>query len=644
MKSGLERFLIAGLVVLTIPFVASAQSGTLPFPTTRGGLPAGSGVVGTGTVVVHLLSETELPVSAIPQMTLTADSDNIAAAAQFPRRTGGNDWVFTGLATGIGYELDVRVDGYEPAHETVELPDVPGGSTEVAVNLRPINQQLVFHPPGGQFVLAPRAQKEVQQGLRDLQSNKISSAQKHFQRAIALAPTNPYVNYVMGMSYVLAKEEPKAQPYLEESVSMDPNQAASLLALGTVRFNQSNYSGAVDVLNKAVKLDPGSWKAQWLLAASYLKQRDFLDARDHAEKSLVAGKGEAEGVRLVIAEAAAGMGDRAGALATVNNFLADHPNSADGLAIRKWLISLPSIQPSVPRTVAQSALTTPTFQAEVIAVPAAVPHVDLPPKPGWAPSDIDEQKPYLVNGAACSLPKVLKAAGRNAVQLVSELEEFSAVEEYQTVEIKHDENLEKPVSRNFNYMVFIEHPSAKIIQVNEFRDEGVTADQMPGELSDLGAPGLVLVFHPLLQGDFAWSCEGLGEWQHKPAWVVRFEQRSDRPNRLLNFQSATGAYPLPMKGRAWVAERGGEVLHLDTDLVAPVREINLKREHFAIDYEAVIFPKHKVTLWLPENVNAYFQYRGHYFHHYHHFSQFKLFSVNTNQKIAPPKGTGDTEN
>lgn len=49
-----------------------------------------------------------------------------------------------------------------------------------------------------------------------------------------MAPGNPYVNYAMGMSYLLAKQLTAAGRYLEESVSVDPNQVPSLLALGTV--------------------------------------------------------------------------------------------------------------------------------------------------------------------------------------------------------------------------------------------------------------------------------------------------------------------------------------------------------------------------------------------------------------------------
>jgi cytochrome c-type biogenesis protein CcmH/NrfG len=629
MKSGLNRFFATALFVLAIPSLAAAQTegaSPLPKPTGRAGVFADRF---TGVIVIYLRSENESPISGIPQITLTSETDD-TVIPEFPR-LDGKGWVFTNLPIGSTYELDIKVDGYQPAHQTVELSDMSDYRANVVVNLKPIDQQLVFHPPAGQFILAPRAQKEVQQGLRDLSSNKTSSAQKHFEKAIQLAPGNPYVNYVMGMSYILAKQEPKAQPYLEESVSLDPSQPASLLLLGTLRFDQRDYSGAIDVLNKAVKLDPSSWKSQWILAAAYLRQRDFPQARDHAEKALAAGKDNADQVKLVLAQAAVGTGDRAGALATLSSFLSDHPADSNALKLRAWLTSLPSASPIIEKAAVSNAAVhaVPVPQPQPVAAPSPSPTLDLPPKPDWAPPDIDAEKAFIVSNASCSLSKVLKAAGKSAVRFVTDLEQFSATEEYQTVEIKRDESLEKPISRSFSYMVFIEHPNAGIIRVNEFRDQGVTASDMPGELADIGAPGLVLAFHSLFQSDFTWSCEGLGDWQGKPAWVVRFEQRPDRPNRLLEFQSSEGAYPLALKGRAWVSENGGQVMRMETDLVKPVPEMRLEREHFAIDYKAVTFPKHKVTLWLPENVDVYFQYRGRYLHHYHHFTDFRLFWTGT---------------
>ena len=168
----------------------------------------------------------------------------------------------------------------------------------------------------------------------------VCSAQKHFLNAIHMAPGNPYVNYVTGMSYLLAEQLPLARPYLEESVSVDPNQVPSLLALGTLRFDEGNYSGAIDVLNKAVQLDPASWKSQWILSGSYLHQRDYQQAREHAEKALATGKEAASRVELILGEALAGLGERQRAIAAFEVFLTDYPTDPSAPKIRGWVENL----------------------------------------------------------------------------------------------------------------------------------------------------------------------------------------------------------------------------------------------------------------------------------------------------------------
>ena len=332
MKSNLIKLLaVAFLFPILGPHVA-AQGGP-PLPSTLGKTQ------GTGWIMVYIRSEhgSPVPASALPQMTLTS-SDN-SPVVQTPRMVG-NGWAFSGLATGITYDLEVKVDGYQPDHELVTVPAMDFGSASVTVFLKPQGEQLLFHPPTGAFVLAPRAQKEMEKGLRDMNSGKIPSAQKHFLNAIHMAPGNPYVNYVTGMSYLLTKQLPLAQPYLEESVSVDPNQVPSLLALGTLRFDEGNYPGAIDVLNKAVRLDPASWKSQWILSGSYLRQHAYQQAREHAEKALATGKESASRVELILGKALAGLGERQRAIAAFEVFLTDYPADASAPKIRGWVENL----------------------------------------------------------------------------------------------------------------------------------------------------------------------------------------------------------------------------------------------------------------------------------------------------------------
>jgi len=596
----------------------------------------------TGSILIYIRDEDGRPYSGVPQINLIVE-ESTQNLVQTPRMTG-NAWAFSGLATGMSYEVEVKADGYQVARQSVLIPDIDGGSGNVMIFLKPLGSQLDFHPPTGHFLLAPRVQKEVEKGLKDINSGKIPSAQKHFQNALAMAPGNPYVNYLMGMSYLLAKQIAKARPYLEESISVDPSQAPSLLALGTLRFDQGDYPGAIQVLSKAVQVDASSWKSHWILAASYLKQRDYKPARDHALAALKESKGKAGEVELLLAQALAGLGDREGALKAVQSFLSAHPNATP--QIRAWADELrkapPVEQKSTVMNVAQhSTITTaPAEPVRAIAVVIPPPMTELPPEKNWAPPDIDEAKHFVIPEAACSLPKVLRTARKSAVRFVDTLQKFTATEEYQTVEVKRNKSLEKPEFRTYSYLATIEEPRAGTIPVTEYRDQSASEQDMPGKLADIGAPALALVFHPVYKDDFEWSCEGLSEWEGKTAWIIRFEQRPDRPATLAALQASSGTYSLPFKGIAWVGN-SGQVIHAEFDLVKPIKQAELYREHFSLDYKPVTFKSHKVTLWLPENVDVYYQYRGHYLHHYHHFSKFQLFWTGATQKDGKPVEAGD---
>jgi hypothetical protein len=79
------------------------------------------------------------------------------------------------------------------------------------------------------------------------------------------------------------------------------------------------------------------------------------------------------------------------------------------------------------------------------------------------------------------------------------------------------------------------------------------------------------------------------------------------------------------------------MLHLETDLLAPIPEIRLYREHTAINYGTVRFKKTE-ELWLPSAAEIYLTFRGKIFHRRHSFSDYLIFSVDVDQKIKEPIG------
>ena len=641
MNRKLAQLLLGALILLLyVPGVTLAQRGgtsDLPGPPPEGSTAAGTpyGGESLGEITVYLRNEDETPIPARKASALAMTTPSSSLPLRTTPLLTGDAWVFTGIAIGNDYFVHVTVPGYQPARESVTLPNKAGARASVIIFMTPVDQSLVFHPPTGNFVLAPKPQKEIQHSLQDLQGGNIPSSRKHAEKALELAPDNPYVDYVLGLTYVYGKQWDQAKPYLEKSVTSDSRQSASLVALGTVRYQLKDYSGATEVLTKAVQLDGSSWKAEWYLACSYLEEKKYAEARDHAELSLKLGKGKANTLELVLAQAYAGLGQRDRGADIFEKFAKENPKDPNAANAVKWAGDLRR-GPTTIKNASLESIAIPESATTHALVPAA-PTEEIPPRADWAPPDVDAMKPFTVSGAACPLSQVLETAGKNAEDLVSNLQEFSATEEYQTIEIKRSGQLERPETRTYNYMVFIEKASPQSFQVQEMRDEGVAPADVPGRLVDVSVPVLALAIHPMIQGDLEWTCEGLGKWNDRAAWVVHFSQRPDKPSVLSSFVTPMHEYPLALKGRAWISENDGQVIHLETDLMKEVGPVDLKRQHFVVDYELVPFPAHNVNLWLPSSVDAYIQYQGHFLHHYHHYKDFKLFWVGSTQKISRPK-------
>lgn len=644
MRSALRTALVILVAGLAVPFAVfpQAQRPTPPRPTEPSATsPTASAV----SLIVYLRTQDgqPLPDTALPQIRIVSAGVPLPA---FSSRMG-DGWAFDGLQGNHEYDVEVTASGYVPGRERASIPDVAGGSVSVIVFLRPADQELAFRPPAGQFVLAPKAAKEIERAVNDLQSGHVASAQKHAQKAMKLAPGNPYVQYVMGMTYLLPGEYAQAKPYFETSVSIDPKEALPLSALGTVRYRLGDYSGAIEVLTRAVQLDPKSWKSEWVLSAAYLQKKSYAEARDHAQQALKIDGQKAGEVKLLLARAEAELGDREGAIAVFEDFANQFPKNPQAGPAREWAKRLR--EAPMKRAPAEEAKAPPVSalpldaNASAASLAPQAPPPEIPPRPDWAPPDVDAAKPFLIPNATCPLQDALKRAGEEAERLVRTLQEFSAVENFQEVELKRGGELENPTEQEFEYLVFIERPSARTFNVREYRQRGSRERQLPVKLQDLGVPALALAFHPMVQKDLDWTCEGLGTWGDQPAWVIRFEQNPKAANVLSRFYGPSRSYPLPLKGRAWVSERSSQVLHLDTDLVNAIQPINLKRQHFSIDYAPVSFRERQVELWLPRRVDAYIQFEGHYLHYYHRYSNFRLFWVGTTEKIGVPKGQAEQQ-
>lgn len=285
----------------------------------------------------------------------------------------------------------------------------------------------------------------------------------------------------------------------------------------------------------------------------------------------------------------------------------------------------------------------PILSAQPVAQ-AATPESDTTGKQAafakaWIPADVDASVPAVEKGVACSLPEVLRGASRRMSEFVDNLQKVDATEHLMQLRANGKGPLLEREARTFDYVAIMNRARTGAFEVDEYRDGSLDPSVFPDQIATNGLAVMALILHPSMIPEFNFTCEGLGQWDGHPAWQVHFAQRADRPNLIRAYVIGHNYYPVPLKGRVWIDAGTYHVRHLDSDLIAPMPQIALTREHISIDYGPVEFDRRSRRLWLPRDAQIYWERQGRRYYRRHTFTNFKLFEVGVAQEIQPPKAS-----
>ncbi|HET7151628.1 MAG TPA: tetratricopeptide repeat protein [Candidatus Acidoferrum sp.] len=620
------RFGTWGALFLSSAVIAWPLVGAAQIPTVAGG--AG------GQILVRVYEPDGSPFRKSAIVTLR--STTLLTNSTTPTTDAGQA-LFTGLSAG-DYVVEVSAPGYRTAQaNAVIAADKEIENIDVRLELDTGREgvQQVPGPP----ILAPKALKEMEQGMQALQAGKLDQAEEHLNRAQKLAPGFPDVNYLLGLLWMRRNDNAKARSYLEKAVAMAPKHALALQALGEVMFLQGDYGHAIEVLGRSIAQRPNSWRAHWLEGASYFQQRDFKKAREECAEALRQGQNKAGSVRFLLGAAEASLGEREEALATLELFLRDEPKSPQAATAKKIVEQLRAVQES--ESSGGGALKAvedgSSLPVSGNSVAAALPPVAPLAEREWAPPNVDDQRPDLETGASCPMATITSSAGAHVEELVKDIDRFTATEELEHISLSR---LGVPLARElrtFSYVAAIRKIGPRELDVQEYRDGSVSMQGFPGHLATVGLPVLALVFHPYYRNEFDFQCEGLGKRNERAAWVVHFRQRDDQMSEMRVFWVNGRSFPIRLKGRAWIDATSMQILAMEADMIKPVPEIRLRRDFQIIEYGPVEFQKTKTALWLPRSAEWYCDFMGHRYHRRHSFSHFMLFSVEDRQQIGAPK-------
>ena len=258
------------------------------------------------------------------------------------------------------------------------------------------------------------------------------------------------------------------------------------------------------------------------------------------------------------------------------------------------------------------------------------------PTVGWSPPNTDAKMPSLSKAVPCDLAKVLEEAGRRAAELSTNLEKFAAQEKIEYKRTDFAGVLKESGAGTFNYTFAFEELNGGRSS-REYREPVKGSHFFPGSEQDTGQVALALIFHPELQSDYEMSCEGLDSWRGQATWVVHFWQRKDKPCRTLQYVEGKDRFAAKLKGRAWISRENAEIVHLEANLMEALPGLRLQTGAMSIDYAPITLKSRSVTLYLPERIAAFWEFRDYRVILVHSFKEFKVFAVETEEKIQEPQ-------
>ena len=559
-----------------------------------------------------------------------------------------NLYTFSGTSAGIGvlrsgtaeftslapasYTLEIIAAGYQRLTENVQIM-TSGDHQQLSISLTPESASPPASAPPGPPILAPNAEKEVTQALEELRANKSENARRHLEKAAHAAPSHPDVSYLWGMYYAQMKDFEKAKVYWEKTVQISPHHVFSLAALAQLALQNLDYPAATEYLLRASEAAPSAWRYHERLAETYLNQQQYEEAQKHARRALELGKERAAGAQFVLAKVFLHGNNSQDAMKALAAFLATQPSGPHAVEAQNLQDGLQKKELTAPPNSASTTVPEGTNKPSLVA--------DLMPPPKWMPPDVDDSMPAVESTKGCPLQEIQEETGKRVSEFVDAVNRIAATESLENEVINRSGFPVRRASRNYSYVASVQQVRPGMYIMEEYRNGLMDLEQFPERIATLGLTALVMVFHPVYVGDYDLACEGLSRWHGGLAWQVHFRQKPDKPARLRSYRVNARSFPISLRGRAWISADTFQIVSLETDLVSPVPQIQLRAEHIGVEYLPVKFASHHQQLWLPESAEIYFDYGNRRMHRRHHFRDYMLFAVDEKQQISLPKIEAD---
>lgn len=467
-----------------------------------------------------------------------------------------------------------------------------------------------------------KARDTYLRGCTALRKKKNAEAEKLFQRAVRTYSKYGVAWVTLGQLLIAEQRTNEARDACFKASVADPSYVPAYLCQAEIAARGNAWDEVLKLSTRALELDPsGNAVAYEYHAAANLRLRNLVAAEDSALRAVAADLDHHEPrTHFVLAQVYEAKGDATNEALQLREYLKYSGKGRDAAMVEQYLAGLER----------NTTVMTANSAAGLVGQDSSVTtSTDGPP-------DVDADVPKVLSDKVCPLGQVLKGASDRALDLTDNLNRFSASEYIEHIDFARNGKKHRSSTEMANYVVEIETGSGRYPSIQEYRaGEGGT---QRASFADFGTAAFALVFHPSHIGNFEFHCEGLTELRGQLTWQMHFVESSD-PTRAFSAVNINRSVQLVrIKGRAWISTDNYNVLQIETDLVSPVPEIKLQREHQLITYAPVEISSHhiQIQLWLPESSSLYIAYRGRRYERIHTFSDFQLFSVDSVQADKQP--------
>ena len=463
-----------------------------------------------------------------------------------------------------------------------------------------------------------KARDRYLRGCVALRKKNNGEAEKLFRRAVRVYSKYSVAWVTLGQLLATEQRTTEARAACSKASTADPRYVPAYLCEADIAARGHSWDEVLKLSTRALELDPsGNAVAYEYNAAANLNLHDLVSAEKSALRAVAADPDHHEPrVHFVLAQVYEAERDPANEALQLRQYLKYSRQGPDAALVEQYLAALEK----KGSTLADSSGDV----GEGASVSAE----------REGPPDVDAAVPPVLGEKVCPLAQVLKGASDRTLDLIDSMRRFSASEIVEHIEFDRNGNRRNSSTDTANYVVEIEAGSSGYPRIDEYRAGGGTQH---ASFVDLGTAAFALIFHPSHIGNFDFQCEGMTELRGQLAWQVHFVEGADPNKSFAAMRIGRSIQLTRFKGRAWISAETYNVLQIETDLVNPVKEIKLQREHRVIRYAPVEFPSRHIQLWLPESSSLYLAYQGgRSYERIHTLSDFQLFSVDSAQAEKAP--------